>query len=140
MELSEKTKAALQNIGAIITGVITNADKAVETMDESMKITASGVEIMKKAKTSTAEITTANKEMGIQIKSVNQESVQALELNKRLAEIVESIQVIANKNLDDMQNVYDASQAGLEASKATSDMVDKLNEVAGQLAEIIARG
>ena len=66
-KLAEQTRGAVDDIGKIVTETVSHTENAVSVMEQSVRLTEAGMESIREVGSSTAMITTSNKQMSEQI-------------------------------------------------------------------------
>ena len=102
-KLSEQTKAAVDNIGKIVTEVVQYTDNAVSVMEQSVQLTMAGMERIEEVGNSTALITVSNSQM----------SEQILEMDKT----VENIKSQSDEVAKGMEQVHSNTQGNYNAAE-----------------------
>lgn len=132
-KLAEQTQSAVANIGNIITEVVESTGKAARAMDESSQFTSEGVQIITGAENSSKQINTAGMQMNEKISAMNDHAKAVAERSNTLVKIVEAVHEISSKNLNDLQNVADATQNEVGNIENLVSLVEQIKDMANDL-------
>lgn len=134
-KLSEQTQVAVESIGAIVNDVVKSTEEAVVSMEQSAELTEQGLVQMKEAGASTHTITAANGKMTAQIDEVDRITKALFETEKQVAGGMEQVHQNTEVNLSAVEHVTDATKESKNGTERLVDMVHRIKNLAGQLAE-----
>jgi len=134
-KLSEQTQVAVESIGTIVNEVVKSTEEAVVSMEQSSELTEQGLLQMKEAGASTHTITKANEAMTAQIDEVDRITKALLETEKQVAGGMEQVHQNTEVNLSAVEHVTDATKESRNGTESLVDMVHRIKNLAGQLAE-----
>jgi methyl-accepting chemotaxis protein len=118
-KLAEQSQYSVNNIENIIKEVIDNTNEAVHAMDESVELVQAGMKSMIEAEESSKKVYEANDEMSSKIDNIKSITESVLKNTGEIAEIIEQVKLIENKNVDELVSVS-------EATSEETNAVDKL--------------
>lgn len=136
-QLSEQTKAAVENIGDIITQVVSNTEKAVSAMEESAALTKVGMESIKSAGDSAAIITDFNGKMSQQIISMDSIAKTVGTMSGEIAVGMEQISTNTHQNYNAIEHVTAATQENSAGTEAVVNVVEQIRELADTLEQVV---
>ncbi len=136
-KLSEQTKNAVENIGAIVHDVVQNTEDAVSAMEKSVSATQSGMHNIDKANASTKIITSSNAELVEQIHAIDR---TADEIRKRTEDVAGGMQQISQNthhNVSAIEQVTSASQENTVGTESLARMVVQVKQLSEQLQAVV---
>ena len=129
-KLAEQTKKAVDDIGKIVTESVQNTDGAVSVMEQSVKITETGMCSIQKVGDSTAMITGANEQMTKQIMEMDK-TVENIRIHSsEVASSMEQVNVNTQSNYQAIEHVTAATKENSTGAKAIEDMVVRIRTLA----------
>lgn len=129
-KLAEQTKRAVDDIGKIVTESVHNTDDAVSVMEQSAKLTETGMRSIQAVGDSTSMITVSNEQMTTQIIKMDK-TVENIRIHSK--EVTASMnQVNANtqSNYQAIEQVTAATQENSAGAAAIEDMVVRIRTLA----------
>ena len=136
-KLSEQTKNAVENIGAIVREVVKNTENAVASMEQNAQNTQNGIESIKKANESSMIITTSNAEL---VKQVHEIAKAADVIGLKSGEASDSMQKISlntQLNCNAVEQVSAATQENNAGTQSLAEIVEKISGLLEQLNKVI---
>lgn len=134
-KLSEQTKAAVDNIGKIVTEVVQYTDNAVSVMEQSVQLTRAGMERIEEVGNSTALITVSNSQMSEQIlemdKTVDNIKSQSDEVTKGMEQVHSNTQ----GNYNAVEHVAAATQENTAGVAEIENLVERIKVLAYKAAQ-----
>ena len=109
-KLSEQTKAAVDNIGKIVTEVVQYTDNAVSVMEQSVQLTMVGMERIEEVGNSTALITSSNSQMSDQILEMDKTVENIKSQSDEVAKGMEQVHSNTQGNYNAVEHVASATQ------------------------------
>lgn len=137
-KLSEQTKTAVENIGAIVHQVVGNTEDAVAAMEQNALYTETGMDSIQKANESANLITSSNEELAIQIHEINKVAENIKEKSSEVSDSMKQISNNTQENCSAVELVTAASQENSSGTKSLAEMVDQIRELSMQLNEVIS--
>ena len=129
-KLAEQTKKAVDDIGKIVTESVKNTDGAVSVMEQSVRLTETGMCSIQKAGDSTAMITGANEQMTRQIMEMDK-TVENIRIHSsEVASSMEQVNVNTQSNYKAIEHVTAATQENSAGAQAIEDMVVRIRTLA----------
>ena len=129
-KLAEQTKRAVDDIGRIVTESVKNTDGAVSVMEQSVKLTETGMCSIQKVGDSTAMITGANEQMTRQIMEMDK-TVENIRIHSsEVASSMEQVNVNTQSNYEAIEHVTAATQENSAGAQAIEDMVVRIRTLA----------
>lgn len=136
-KLSEQTKSAVENIGAIVQEVVRDTEAAVAAMETNAAHTQNGMESIQKANESTVLIASSNEELAQQIHAIDAAAEvikgKSGEVSGRMREIRGNTQ----KNCDAVEHVTAATQENSAGTECLSEIVEQIKKLAEQLNTVV---
>lgn len=129
-KLAEQTKRAVDDIGRIVTESVKNTDGAVSVMEQSVKLTETGMCSIQKVGDSTAMITGANDQMTRQIMEMDK-TVEDIRIHSsEVASSMEQVNINTKSNYQAIEHVTAATQENSAGAQAIEDMVVRIRTLA----------
>lgn len=135
-KLSEQTRNSVDSIGKLIKEVVSNTEQAVKAMDKSASLTEVGLINIKQVEDASNTITLSNTNMTEKIFDMSDITREIRNNSKEVAEYMDKVKKTIETNFGVVEHVSDATKQSSEGAKVLVDMVDKINKMATQLAEI----
>lgn len=135
-KLSEQTKSAVDNIGAIITEVAQNTQTAVEAMEQSAHMTQKGLQSIQEVGSSTAVITSSNQQMSTQIIEMEKTTENIRGKSGEVARGMEQV----NNNTKDNYNAIEHVTAATQENSAGIEEIDRMVLQIQKLAQELQTG
>ena len=130
-KLAEQTKTAVDNIGRIVTDSVKNTETAVEVMEKNVMLTRAGMESIREVGNSTAVITTSNNEMSQQIIEMDSTVENVKRQSNEVARGMEQVNSSTQNNYSAIRHVAAATQENRKGIEAIENMVERINNLAG---------
>lgn len=137
-QLSEQTKAAVENIGVIIREVVGNTEKAVRVMENSAELTKKGKQGIEDVGKSTTIITSSNQKMSEQIVEMEKTTELIREKSSRMAGGMQQINQSTQGNYSAIEHVTAATQENSAGIAEIDKMVARIRTLAKQLQDGLA--
>lgn len=135
-KLSEQTKGAVDDIGKIVHEVVKNTEKAVVAMEQSAKLTKTGMESIQKVGSSTGVITASNQKMSDQMLEMEKTTESIRLRSHEVAKAMEQISGNTKDNYKAIEHVTAATQENSAGMEEIEQMVTKIRKLAQELHEI----
>ena len=135
-KLSEQTKGAVDDIGKIVHEVVKNTEKAVVAMEQSAKLTKTGMESIQKVGSSTGVITASNQKMSDQMLEMEKTTESIRLRSHEVAKAMEQISGNTKDNYKAIEHVTAATQENSTGMEEIEQMVTKVRKLAQELHEI----
>ena len=135
-KLSEQTKGAVDDIGKIVHEVVKNTEKAVVAMEQSAKLTKTGMESIQKVGSSTGVITASNQKMSDQMLEMEKTTESIRLRSHEVAKAMEQISGNTKDNYKAIEHVTAATQENSAGMEEIEQMVTKVRKLAQELHEI----
>lgn len=139
-QLAEQTNSAVESIGNIIRGVVESTGEAVRAIEDSAKLTTSGLKDIHVAKDHSNTITEANKKMTEKIEFMDHISGRlrenGIKIKNQLNDINENIQ----SNLSGVEQMTAATEENSASIENISEMIQQIEEITYELNDIITYG
>lgn len=136
-KLAEQTKEAVLDISNIIEEVVSKTLEAVNSMEENSRLVIEGMDYVKIAEKSTIEVTTASDEMSNRIEKIDSAAQEVAANSETIVEIIDSIEKISTKNLEDLKVVADAGERGLKDMDSLEQLVGDITKMSDRLEKVI---
>lgn len=136
-KLSEQTKHAVDNIGAIVYQVVKNTENAVAAMEKNVISTKNGMESIRKANESSVLITHSNEELAGQVYAINN---AAGIIQEKSGEVSLSMKKISNntqQNCNAVEQVTSATQENSAGTKSLTEIVEQIRELSAKLNNMV---
>ena len=134
-KLAEQTRAAVDNIGDIVTETVHHTENAVNVMDRSVMLTKAGMERIREVGSSTAEITSSNSRMSDQIIEMDQTVENIRQQSSEVAKGMEQVQANTQNNYSAIEHVTAATQENSAGVDEIESMVERIKELAYKAVE-----
>ena len=129
-KLAEQTKKAVDDIGKIVTESVKNTNGAVSVMEQSVKLTETGMCSIQKVGDSTSMITLSNEQMTRQIMEMDK-TVEDIRIHSsEVASSMEQVNVNTQSNYQAIEHVTAATQENSAGAQAIEDMVVRIRTLA----------
>lgn len=132
-KLSEQTKAAVENIGNIVTEVVHNTEKAVHAMEQSAQLTQDGMRSIQDAGNSASVITASNQEMSNEILEMEKTTENVRIQSAEVAGSMEQVNHNTQSNYGAIEHVAAATQENSAGVEEVEKMVLQIKELAQKL-------
>ena len=136
-KLSEQTKSAVENIGAIIHEVVRNTEDAVDAMEKNSLYTKDGMESIHKANESAAVITISNGELAQQIYKINSVAEIIREKSGEVADGMKQISSNTQLNCNAVEHVTAATQENSAGTESLVEIVEQIKDLSEQLNRVV---
>ena len=138
-KLSEQTKAAVENIGIIVSEVVENTEDAVVAMEQNVHHTENGVNSIQKANESAALITTSNQELVEQVHAIDAAAEIIREKSGEVADNMRQINNNTQENCRALEHVTAASQENSAGAESLAEIVEQIKELSERLHSSMSR-
>lgn len=135
--LSEKTKNAVENIGAIVHEVVKNTENAVMAMEKNVLFTQNGMESIQKANESSSLITSSNEELTEQIHAIDKAAEIIREKSGEVADSMTQISNNTQQNCNAVEHVSAATQENSAGTESLAEIVEHIKELSEQLNQVV---
>lgn len=129
-KLSEQTKAAVDNIGKIVTEVVQYTDNAVSVMEQSVQLTMAGMERIEEVGNSTALITASNSQMSEQILEMDKTVENIKSQSDEVAKGMEQVHSNTQGNYNAVEHVAAATQENTAGVAEIENLVERIKVLA----------
>ena len=136
-KLSEQTKTAVENIGAIVREVVKNTENAVVAMEQNAIYTQNGMESIQKANESSAIITSSNEELAGQIHEIDKAAEIIREKSGEVADNMKQISNNTAQNCNAVEHVSAATQENSAGTESLADIVEQIKGLSEQLNQVV---
>lgn len=136
-KLAEQTEEATEKISSLIQEVQTDTDKAVEEMGRNVKLVDKGLTIINKAGESFEKVASTGNTVNYKLQDIAQATVDAATNGTTLANLVEEIKQIINKNLGELKGIAAATQNQLASMEEVAASVSTIEEISTELTDVI---
>ncbi len=134
-KLSEQTKAAVDNIGKIVTEVVQYTDNAVSVMEQSVQLTKAGMERIEEVGNSTALITASNSQMSDQILEMDKTVENIKTQSDEVAKGMEQVHSNTQGNYNAVEHVAAATQENTAGVAEIENLVERIKVLAYKAAQ-----
>lgn len=134
-KLSEQTKAAVDNIGKIVTEVVQYTDNAVSVMEQSVQLTMAGMERIEEVGNSTALITASNSQMSDQILEMDKTVENIKTQSDEVAKGMEQVHSNTQGNYNAVEHVAAATQENTAGVAEIENLVERIKVLAYKAAQ-----
>lgn len=134
-KLSEQTKAAVDNIGKIVTEVVQYTDNAVSVMEQSVQLTMAGMERIEEVGNSTALITASNSQMSEQILEMDKTVENIKTQSDEVAKGMEQVHSNTQGNYNAVEHVAAATQENTAGVAEIENLVERIKVLAYKAAQ-----
>ena len=134
-KLSEQTKAAVDNIGKIVTEVVQYTDNAVSVMEQSVQLTMAGMERIEEVGNSTALITASNSQMSEQILEMDKTVENIKSQSDEVAKGMEQGHSNTQGNYNAVEHVAAATQENTAGVAEIENLVERIKVLAYKAAQ-----
>lgn len=134
-KLAEQTKAAVDNIGKIVTEAVNHTEDAVAVMEQSVQLTEAGMDSIREVGTSTAEITASNNRMSEQIIEMDKTVENIRVKSGEVARGMEQVNSNTQNNYSAIEHVTAATQENSAGVEAIESMVERIKSLAYKAVE-----
>lgn len=129
-ELAEQTQRAVDDIGKIVIESVHNTEDAVSVMEQSVRLTETGMVSIQEVGESTLVITTSNEQMAAQIMEMDK-TVETIRLHSnKVAESMDQVNVSTQNNYQAIEHVTAATQENRAGAEAIEEMVVRIRTLA----------
>lgn len=132
-QLAEQTKKAVENIGVIVTEVVSNTEAAVTAMGENTKNAIAGMESIGKANESAILITSSNEELVNQIHEIDKTAEVIRQKSSEVSDRMQQISSNTQANCNAVEQVSAATQENSAGTESLADIVEQIKELSTQL-------
>lgn len=136
-ELAEETRTAVENIGAIVRGVVKNTEDAVAAMEQNESYARKGTENIEKANETSTQITMYNEELAEKIHDIDATAERIKERSEKLTEGMIKISNNTQKNCEAAKNVSSDTQENTAGTAQLVEIVEKIRELSEILNKVI---
>ena len=134
-KLSEQTKAAVDNIGKIVTEVVQYTDNAVSVMEHSVQLTMAGMDRIEEVGNSTALITASNSQMSEQILEMDKTVENIKSQSDEVAKGMEQVHSNTQGNYNAVEHVAAATQENTAGVAEIENLVERIKVLAYKAAQ-----
>lgn len=134
-KLSEQIKAAVDNIGKIVTEVVQYTDNAVSVMEQSVQLTMAGMERIEEVGNSTALITASNSQMSEQILEMDKTVENIKSQSDEVAKGMEQVHSNTQGNYNAVEHVAAATQENTAGVAEIENLVERIKVLAYKAAQ-----
>ena len=134
-KLTEQTKAAVDNIGKIVTEVVQYTDNAVSVMEQSVQLTMAGMERIEEVGNSTALITASNSQMSEQILEMDKTVENIKSQSDEVAKGMEQVHSNTQGNYNAVEHVAAATQENTAGVAEIENLVERIKVLAYKAAQ-----
>ena len=134
-KLSEQTKAAVDNIGKIVTEVVQYTDNAVSVMEQSVQLTKAGMERIEEVGNSTALITASNSQMSDQILEMDKTVENIKSQSDEVAKGMEQVHSNTQGNYNAVEHVAAATQENTAGVAEIENLEERIKVLAYKAAQ-----
>lgn len=138
-KLAEESQEAVSNIDNIIKEVMTNTEKAVESMENSADLVNEGLDSMMQAKKSSNEVLRANEEMSKRLEKIQNITESVISSSGEIVHIVEQVRDICSSNLNGIESVSEATNGEYQAIHKLVDLVSAIEKITNELKVIVEK-
>ena len=135
-KLAEETRASVDNIGKIIQNVVANVEQAVNTMEQSVELTQTGLNSINEVEEEFTRIMSSNIEMASKIVDMVEINRVIRRNGRDIADYMNRVKDTIENNFGVVEHVSAATQQSSAGAKVLVNMVDNINKMANQLANI----
>lgn len=129
-KLAEQTKGAVDNIGKIVTESVQNTDNAVGVMEQSVRLTETGMISIQEVGDSTSMITSSNEQMAAQIMEMDK-AVENIRIHSnKVATSMDQVNISTQSNYEAIEHVTAATQENSAGAEAIEEMVVRIKTLA----------
>lgn len=136
-KLAEQTRTAVENIGTIVNEVVGNTENAVRVMEQSVSLTQTGMDNIREVGSSTAMITSSNKQITGQIIEIEKTAEDIRQKSGEVATSMEQVNENTQKNYSAIEHVTAATQENSAGVEEIERMVEKIKELAEELNQVV---
>lgn len=129
-KLAEQTKIAVDDIGRIVTESVSNTEKAVKVMEQSVNLTETGMNSIKEVGSSTAVITASNEQMTARIVEMDHTVENIWMQSDKVAKGMQQVNVNTQNNYQAIGHVNAATQENSAGVETIEEMVVRIRELA----------
>lgn len=122
----------MDDIGGIVNESVSNTEKAVKVMEQSVRLTETGMNSIKEVGSSTAVITTSNEQMTAQIMDMDHTVENIWMQSDKVARGMQQVNVNTQNNYQAIEHVNAATQENSAGVEIIEDMVVRIRELAGK--------
>ena len=134
-KLAEQTKAAVDDIGKIVTEAVRHTENAVSVMEQSVELTKAGMESIREVGNSTAVITSSNIRMSDQIMEMDQTVENIKQQSSEVAKGMEQVNTNTQSNYSAIEHVTAATEENSAGVEEIENMVERIKELAYKAVE-----
>lgn len=136
-KLSEETKNAVENIGAIVSVVVKNTEAAVTAMEKNELYARKGTEMIQKANESSTLITSYNEELAGKIHDIDNTANIIMGRSSEISDSMRQISGNTKQNCDAARNVSSDTQENTAGTERLVEIVEQIKELSEQLNNVI---
>ena len=136
-KLSEQTKKAVENIGAIVSEVVQNTEDAVIAMGENAQYAKAGMESIQKANESAALITSSNEELVGQIHEIDKTADGIRKKSDEVADRMRKISSNTQMNCGAAEQVSAATQENSAGTASLAEIVEQIKGLSEKLNRVV---
>ncbi|MBO5292102.1 MAG: hypothetical protein J6B10_02850 [Lachnospiraceae bacterium] len=134
-KLAEQTRAAVDDIGKIVTEAVHHTENAVSVMERSVQLTKAGMDSIREVGNSTAAITSSNSRMSDQIMEMDRTVEKIREQSGEVAKGMEQVNSNTQSNYSAIEHVTAATQENSAGVEEIENMVERIKELAHRAVE-----
>ena len=134
-KLAEQTRAAVDDIGKIVTEAVHHTENAVSVMERSVHLTKAGMDSIREVGNSTAAITSSNSRMSDQIMEMDRTVEKIREQSGEVAKGMEQVNSNTQSNYSAIEHVTAATQENSAGVEEIENMVERIKELAHRAVE-----
>ena len=134
-QLAEQTRAAVDDIGKIVTEAVHHTENAVGVMEQSVQLTKAGMESIREVGNSTAVITTSNRQMSEQIIEMDRTVENIRQQSDEVTRGMEQVNVNTKDNYSAIEHVTAATQENSAGVEEIERMVERITVLAHKAVE-----
>ena len=129
-KLAEQTRYAVEDIGKIVKDTVHHTENAVSVMEQSVGLTETGMACIREVGSSTAVITTSNRQMSERILEMDETVENIREQSDEVARGMEQVNINTQGNYSAIEHVTAATQENSAGVEEIERMVERIKDLA----------
>lgn len=132
-QLAEETKIAVENIGEIVSDVVSNTDAAVQSMERNELYVKKGTEYIQKANESSTLIASCNEELAENIHCIDRTASIIGERSNGFLQGMQEFGINTQKTCEAIQKVSENTQENTHSAERLAGVVGQIKELSEQI-------
>lgn len=136
-KLAEQSEKSAKSISGLIKEILNDTKNAVDIMDINSQYVVKGLQVIEESGKSIEMTARSSKEMNVKIQDVNNITQDVAADGNKIAEIVQNINNINLKSLDDLHGISSATRHQLLSMEQIASSVQDIDKISKELQEVV---